>query len=182
MNSFFILLFMINLIIQSILSLNCPDSSKYGSNCDKTCPDNCKFNTDLNRKCKIDDGTCYSCNNPLYGPTCNIKCSDKCDLSKGGCNKDTGSCDNCLSGLYGENCDKKCSEGCDLVKGQCTRDGKCSFCKDGYFKESCTKCPEVCELNCNLNKGCLKCKDKNKFGDWCVNDCPKNCSTDNESK
>ena len=150
--------------------LECKESDKFGKECNKNCPEYCEYNSELSRKCEQESGKCYSCKLGKRGEECKENCNDGCNLEIGNCNKDNGEC-TCKDGYYGKTCDGKCDENCV----ECNKEnGECLKCKDKYYPYGIRCCPENCDGDCPGGK-CPNCKEKLYYGDYCENECSKNC-------
>ena len=150
--------------------LECKESDKFGKECNKNCPEDCEYNSELLRKCDQASGKCYSCKLGKKGEECKENCNDGCNLEIGNCNKDNGQC-KCKDGYYGETCDGKCDENCV----ECNKEnGECLKCKERFYPYGNRCCPENCDGDCPEGK-CLKCKGEIYYGDYCENECSKNC-------
>lgn len=51
-----------------IYSIGCPKPIYYGESCNLSCPTSCK-----NRRCHIETGKCFGCEDGYFGPTCNLR-------------------------------------------------------------------------------------------------------------
>lgn len=51
-----------------IYSIGCPIPIYYGESCNLSCPTSCK-----NRRCHIETGRCFGCEDGYFGPTCNLR-------------------------------------------------------------------------------------------------------------
>ena len=140
------------------------------------CPDSCKD------RCTSEG--CEACKNKkTYGTWCSNTC-EHCEYEeteKDYCNREGDCYGNCEVGFYGNDCTRTCNIHCNITVQNCAKDtGKCSQCYDNYFPPDCDDCPSECEKCISLTK-CTKCKERNKWGDICDNECGINC-VDDETK
>ncbi|XP_052692781.1 receptor-type tyrosine-protein phosphatase alpha-like [Crassostrea angulata] len=116
----------------------CPSPIYYGENCDLSCPRLCK-----NRRCHIETGKCFGCEDGYLGSTCQLECQNN---------------------TYGAGCSERCGhclneKGCDHVNGTCP-----SGCEAGYYGSWCKiecppmfygrNCSQSCSGNCSVSKTC----------------------------
>lgn len=174
----------------NVTEINCDIVTGHCSNCidgyysekDTTkcveCKSECEF------KC-FDETGCEKCKDPKgYSKWCDLTC-DKCleDSQGNYCSRDDGKClGECVLGSYGVYCKQDCPENCDLEKENCKKDsGNCPYCKKGFYPPECKSCMPEC-LECESEKKCSKCRDREKYGEECNKDCDQNCDRNVEGQ
>nr|XP_034321893.1 uncharacterized protein LOC105319418 [Crassostrea gigas] len=89
----------------------CPSPKYYGEGCNLPCPLTCK-----NRRCHMETGKCFGCEDGYFGSTCNFSCP--------------------YPEYYGERCNLPCPPTCK--NRRCHMEtGKCFGCEDGYLGSTC---------------------------------------------
>ena len=138
--------------------------------CPRNCIDDCSQAT----------GKCVQCKDKVWGPYCNITCSD---VNCRSCGKTSGVCLVCLKEHWGD----KCQNTCDLSKcedEQCNKtNGTCQRCKKNYWGDYCNQTCDIEDcaslVTCTKDEGprCYYCVP-GKWGTYCKENCPGNCSSE----
>ncbi|XP_060558071.1 multiple epidermal growth factor-like domains protein 10 [Ruditapes philippinarum] len=144
----------------------CKNNAHYGSYCQYRCSVGCvdeicnKGTGYCDKGCKpgFVGYKCDMCLSGLYGPYCDLKCTENCKE----CLSDTN-CTKCESDFYGDTCANACPAGCDKT---------CSFSTGQHCK--LTEKYRVCEKDTGR---CLHgCNLVTKFGDFCEKQCGNTCT------
>ncbi|XP_060558050.1 multiple epidermal growth factor-like domains protein 10 [Ruditapes philippinarum] len=176
----------------------CKDTAYYGSYCQYRCSVGCvdeicnKGTGYCIKGCKsgFNGYKCDMCFSGLYGPYCDLNCTENCIECFSATN-----CTKCKSGFYGDicanacpaSCDKTCSfstgQHCNLTEKYrvCEKDtGRCLHgcnlvTKYGDFCEK--QCSNTCyNKSCDLKTGqCLEGCEMNFYGLFCNNSCSTSC-------
>ena len=164
--------------------IECKSLEVFGDNCTDKCPEHCYFEEGT-RKCDRDTGFCKSCDEFFegnkcdhcimgkWGSSCEVNCSEGCDISIKNCEMTTGSCESCIKGYYGTRCEYICPDFCI----DCNQKGECLECEIGYYLDEtkCKKCEsDYCEGGCT-KEGCIKCINDTFWDKWCEQECPLHC-------
>lgn len=157
-----------NCIKETGICENCKEGY-YPPNCEN-CPYSCK-------NCRSKD-ICTVCKSKYsYGPLCEETCNSNCEETIGllpVCRIENGTCFSCKDTYFGDFCTETCR---DLNCLKCEqKTGECLVCKIDYYltdKKECSKCKESCD-QCTKER-CINCKDKETYGPFCTEKCPKHC-------
>nr|XP_034321299.1 receptor-type tyrosine-protein phosphatase T [Crassostrea gigas] len=173
----------------------CPYPIFYGERCNLPCPPTCK-----NRRCHIEAGKCFECEDGYLGSTCNLQCrsntygpacSNSCGHCLNGeqCHHVNGGCRNgceagyylnmcekeCPLGRYGRNCWRRCSKNCNRSCDRKT--GVCyGGCRDGWQPPMCNRECDDSNYGRNCSKSCGQCY-KGVPCDKITGLCPLGCAS-----
>ncbi|XP_060558053.1 cell death abnormality protein 1-like [Ruditapes philippinarum] len=132
----------------------CRNTAYYESYCQYRCSVGCVNGTcnkgtgHCTKGCKpgFIGGKCEKCSPGIYGPYCDLNCTDNCF----NCVSLTN-CTECKTGFYGNICNNTCPSGCN---GNCSlADGRCLQCKSGFVGDLCDTC-ENGSFGVNCSKSC----------------------------